>query len=103
MKQQRWEGQGPGRLEGRHAVSMGTKIPRMVQGVRQVPQEKCREFEQGTSAPVAKGPRSPKRHEKNTTGPEAELAVRRQVRCLSEKSYHLRKLLEEQGPQGQPV
>lgn len=47
----------------------------MVQGVRQVLQKKSREFKQGTSAHVAKG--SLKRHEKNTTGLEAELAVRR--------------------------
>lgn len=46
----------------------------MVQGVRQVLQKKSR-FEQGTSVHVAKG--SLKRHEKNTTGLEAELAVRR--------------------------
>lgn len=87
MELQRQEGQGPGRLEGGHTIYMGTKavtddysgeeMLRKVQGMSQVLQEKSREFNQGTSAQVAKGLRSPKRHDKNTMGLEAEIAVKR--------------------------
>lgn len=52
-------------------------MPRNVQGVKHVRQEENREFKQGTSAHVAQGLGSSMRHEKDTTGLEAELAVKR--------------------------
>lgn len=44
-----------------------------------------------------------KRHEKNAVGLEAQLTVRSKVRCFGDGSHHLRKLLEEHYPHGQPV